>query len=427
MVNKFFRISYRFVLFVISFSIVLLNYPFIIKADTDFIEIPPEQVSAFNFWNKYGFSLWLNNSYFNLENQYEFTTTGSNNYTGDENYFLTNKVPQYTVNTSEGSTTRKLICRDGTTVIPGEDPNNTYCYWGYQSGNNTITTGNYVTGTEKVNEHYETTTGYVRHDETITVNETTTGTITTKEYYRLLYSFPFLSATNTINSDTFNADQELIQYNNKSVIISFLSSNFISNNGLQINYADDSSRPGIVTYTKLVNEKYGNYYKNVYQIDNTSGSTAHYSIKFTGLNNNWKIAPIYLGNLDTMPTNLREISGIETNEVLLLKSLLNTIQNGDNDSEYISDNSTSISNQLGDINGHLSYEENKMNDDFLEASNNIDFYNSNQLTNNSKFISSANWVRNQFNRLVINTPLELLIMYSLTIGVSLLMIGKVRR
>lgn len=48
------------------------------------------------------------------------------------------------------------------------------------------------------------------------------------------------------------------------------------------------------------------------------------------------------------------------------------------------------------------------------------------LLSSSKFIQSANWVTNQFNRLVTGTPFELVITFALVLGIALVFIGKVK-
>lgn len=74
----------------------------------------------------------------------------------------------------------------------------------------------------------------------------------------------------------------------------------------------------------------------------------------------------------------------------------------------------------------FSYEDD-MNDDLNDALSdiNVNFNVGTQL--GSKFLTSASWVRNQFDSITNNTPIGTVLSFSLILGLSLLLIGKAIR
>lgn len=105
-----------------------------------------------------------------------------------------------------------------------------------------------------------------------------------------------------------------------------------------------------------------------------------------------------------------------------------------------------LSSDFAEENGFINYYEsssnlNQTNDQFTSDSNDLitieDTFNNsmnNALQNVSptfnmgqSFLNSANWVSTQFNRIVNNTPFASLITFGLTLGLGLLIIGKVRK
>ena len=88
-------------------------------------------------------------------------------------------------------------------------------------------------------------------------------------------------------------------------------------------------------------------------------------------------------------------------------------------------NLNNSSDELNNSSNQLITQEDVFNDDMNNALQDIDT-NFNIGTNfGSKFISSANWVKTQYDRLTGNTPFGSLISFSLLIGLALLLVGKV--
>lgn len=131
----------------------------------------------------------------------------------------------------------------------------------------------------------------------------------------------------------------------------------------------------------------------------------------------FEIIPIYVGSGRNMPDNIRVMIGIGTREEAL--QILGT-----NESITSSNNATNTNNTLEDTTNNLYSLENTFNDDLDNAFNNITIDNS--LITNNGFINSAQWLSNQFTNIVSPTPINNMIMFSLILGLAMVLIGKVR-
>lgn len=88
------------------------------------------------------------------------------------------------------------------------------------------------------------------------------------------------------------------------------------------------------------------------------------------------------------------------------------------------------SEDLNDINSQFQTDSNSLisiEDSFNNSMNNALQNVSPTFNMNQSFLNSANWVSTQFNRIVNNTPFASLITFGLTLGLGLLIIGKVRK
>lgn len=402
-------------------SLVFLNYPFLfINAEEDNIEIPLDQVNAYRYWQLYGFNLNVKNETSTITNDLSFSTTGTNKYSGDETYDLSTKVPFVNVNYYEGITTAYLQCNKYSNT------DNYYCRWQYNSGGNITQTGDYIEGSQTISQHNELTTGTVTHAETITVSESNTGTITTTEKYNLSYHLPILSATSTTNKSEYTKSQDIAVYIGQTYIVSFMVNKNMTSDPV-IYYSPNSSANVLV---KRLNREYvsGGWYEYTFGFKyNSDNGISNFSVRWPGLNNTYKIIPIYNGEIKTMKDDLKVFCGLETDTNLLLKQLIEVTSNGNKNTQTAINNNTQANNNITDSGTQYHSIENTANNDMNSSLENIDLNAGKGLIKVSKFGTSARWVVRQFNRIVMDTPFELLITYSLTIGLSLLLVGKVRR
>lgn len=164
------------------------------------------------------------------------------------------------------------------------------------------------------------------------------------------------------------------------------------------------------------------------------------------------VMPIWFGSKDTMPDELyaslygninlannyllNDISGrlATTNQLITTNNQLTTITNnlltqiktlfesGNNQSQQAEQNANTQNQDLNNSTSDLENIENTLNNNF---SSNLNSVNTDvNLNNLSGFVYSANYVKNVFNRLTQYEGIELLVTYSLIIGLALLIIGR---
>lgn len=106
---------------------------------------------------------------------------------------------------------------------------------------------------------------------------------------------------------------------------------------------------------------------------------------------------------------------------------LNIIANGNSSSNSSVSGADQINNQASSTFDQEEQLINNAENDLSNKLNNLNIQNqNNNLFGNSKFISSASWVKTQFDRLTTNNAYGYLITFSLVIGISLVIIGKLR-
>lgn len=146
------------------------------------------------------------------------------------------------------------------------------------------------------------------------------------------------------------------------------------------------------------------------------------------VNKTIRVIPVYNGRINTMPDEVRRLvnekSELETAIENQTEQIIYAIQEGNEASETIIDNNLVVQNEFDSVNNTYHTAETELNNNLDSASQNINT--TNNLYSNSKFIASANWVKAQFERIVLNTPFELIIMYSLILGIALIFAGKIR-
>lgn len=197
---------------------------------------------------------------------------------------------------------------------------------------------------------------------------------------------------------------------------------------------------------------------NSYSADVTRialGGFNYYILEFTGSGDGWttfdigvlnglnldSIIPIYYGFKGNMPSDIyamlysnldieRNSKIDRTNELLntnnalttQTNSLLSTLVNGNTSSNNSVSNLDNTNSNLNNaINDYDTIEQTLTND----LTSNLNNINTNfRLNSVTKFSSASNFVKNQFNKFMNIEPFNLLVTYSLTLGLAMLIIGK---
>lgn len=160
----------------------------------------------------------------------------------------------------------------------------------------------------------------------------------------------------------------------------------------------------------------------VYSVDivNNGASAINYNMNYVGPSS--KFMPIYYDypTNDYITTDFALLFGL-SNDLL---DNLDIIANGTLNSNNAVNSSDDIKNDFDDSASDLVSAENSFNASMNSSLENIntDFSFSSNFGN--KFLSSADWVRVQFNNMTNSTPFGSVLGYALLLGIGLLIIGK---
>lgn len=288
----------------------------------------------------------------------------------------------------------------------------------------------------------------------------------------LLHELPLLKGTITQPSSYSGADSVFLN-TGKTFVVALYIQGYVSitNQLLNVYYSDGSSITVQGYFTSFQDDSLilGFSFTN-----NDIGKWATISIPFLD-GKTFPISPIFFGELESASDETLSILRYDTNTESAIKeqtrniqsyitgqtnSIVSTINSQTNTlSGNITNQTESLGNKLNTGNGFLESISNYLNtgnpstssvvydndyatsvfdttssayissesaavDNMENGLQNIST--SSDLLSSSKFIQSANWVTNQFNRLVTGTPFELVITFALVLGIALVFIGKVK-
>lgn len=383
------------------------SVPVFADYDYDTYYIEPWQILSYQYFNNVGF---------NLTN----SISNSNNLA----------VPQ--VRTNTGNTNDRFVCNASGTSYS--------CYYLGSSGN---------TGTFQ----FETTLAHDITEENISIHGA---------------EIPWLSGTYIHDISHVSNNRDIYIPANGSAYISFIStvnpyranSNYQSDANVN-NFAQiwsRNSRTGYSIYNQNSSALPGCYFY-VLRIDNPYNQSDYLSINFPTFTNTTKIVPVYVGSGNDIDDSTKQQLGIVTNTESYLERVANSVENTNlwvqniqsqntstnsylyemrtqsyTTNNYLSSgNSTSQAadyalntenQQLSNTVSQMNSIETEYNSDLNAALGDIDL--TTDLVQHTGFTNAALWVSAQFNRLVIGTPLELVVSFSLITGLALVLIGKVR-
>lgn len=376
--------------------------------DWDSFGVPTYQTGAYAYWYEYG----LSNIAYQEQQDTGFVITTSY---GQHNYNVTREgvlsTEQYTlyVYSTTGARMGKFIgYNEKTTTANGNiaylSSNNTQsycanCYVGFETDPNDI-----IRLTEA--QHNSTTSG----------NDTYVN--------RLQYVVPSLKGVYS-HPTTYNNRYKGIAYRNDEYVISFMSNLKLQYKTPSLQMISDRDISDL-TLSQVNQTNIGNWDLRTYKVVNNGNSALPFDWYISNFNNqNVEIIPIYQGSVSQMPADLYQLAYgkkyiYETHD----NELIQIMANGNNSSQQSVDDADNINNELTNSDNEYSTLENQFSSDLNTNLNNID--NSLNLNNNSSFIASANYVKDRFNRFTNNMPaINLVITFSLLVGLTTLLIGKV--
>lgn len=132
------------------------------------------------------------------------------------------------------------------------------------------------------------------------------------------------------------------------------------------------------------------------------------------------VLPLYFGYTISMPESVYSIFNAPRGQLVYMI--------GDSSSDSAGSNIDNKSDALSSAASSLNSIESQYLTNMNLQMNNIDFTGEGvALINNGNFLTSANWVRTQFNRMTSNNVFGTMIYFSLVLGLSLLVLGKLRK
>lgn len=216
-----------------------------------------------------------------------------------------------------------------------------------------------------------------------------------------------------------------ITFNNYGInVYSFLGSNDIrilpySTSSSNIWYYSSWNHKWQHEYTS---DSYGGKTRVTFKIDKNGTYKWHFN---RGQSSTLSIIPLGCWSDGSIDDNGRALIGMETSAELLEETnkLLTSIASSTPESKKVTDANDKLTNDLNTNYDKLDSSTKGFKDDF---SKNIDSIKP-STADFSKLSASANWVKTTFDNIVMsNSNLNLLLMISLTVGIALLLIGKVR-
>ena len=281
------------------------------------------------------------------------------------------------------------------------------------------TTNNAVSGTQTYSCYFSDRQNAVSNSQSITIklNENTdiTGSITEKEYdsIRLRLKLPFLIEGNYVKDSSWNWDNSILARDDNPTYMIFYTRSTILNANRTVNFYNYSSSQGTPNYSWDA-EIFGHLYLNVIKI--SANSPTRTVPAFNGITDQ-EILPVYYGYENSMPDEVAY-------SIRIRKPIGYYFDKGNNNTSSIVNNATDSKNEVNDKITSFDSLENNSVSNMNTNINNLNL--TSDILSNSKFLTSANWVKVQFDRMTVNTPIGSVLSFSLILGISLIFLGKIR-
>ncbi len=243
-------------------------------------------------------------------------------------------------------------------------------------------------------------------------------TISERVFLYKNYIFPNLKGVTSQVNNKYNA-YDSVFVDSSGYIMAFYSKTYISSTAMDVYYSNGTNAKG--QYHRMSND-YGAYGLYWFFIPYVTGLA---TCNFPGMNGNtMDIIPLYNGTLNGCPTEIRELLNIDSKEVEAIKNLSDVFVNGNSSSQSIvndaSNKRSTLNSNINSIHNTDVIADNNFNSALNSIDTNINF------NSNTKFINAMTWISQQFTLLVIDTPFEFLITFSLVLGIALTLLGKLR-
>lgn len=229
-----------------------------------------------------------------------------------------------------------------------------------------------------------------------------------------IYDIPVLNRTTVINPDT--SIGQIQTRTSNPYVLAFLSTSLTTSPSQFPYLKDTNNEPIDNTVTKIGSVYRSGYYFYAFEFSYLENSSRYY----IDLNLNWRnVIPLYCGTKNNMSDKLyRYIYGSDrTNEL---------IDQGTTQSQNAGQNLNNQTNDFTDASDDLHNFEIDMKENMDDALEDIDVDNAFNFWSTTGPLNSMNWVKLQFDKLIQYDPIKKTLIFSLTLGLALTILGKLR-
>lgn len=372
-----------------------------VSAEGDIYYPPESSYGAYQYFFQMGYNHLMLTSNDNVTYNVSLDQTGtiSGSESGSEH-------TTGTINSNGSSTlgAKYMTC----TTNNGTSASQTYsCYFSNRS--------NAVSNSQSINIGFnENTYTSVNNTITLTPNTDITGTLksnTTDKFYTYL---PWLTGTYTHESsynwqNSFWISSQYDIYNDIYLIV--YTRQRVRYGGVAVYKQNDNFQ---IT-TDLYDDALNGMFRTILHFHCTEGA-GNFTFDIAGLQN-YDVLPIFLGYFVRMPDDVALSAGLRRTPAQLL-------QDGNSDTPSVVNSSNTAKDNLDDKIGTFDSIENNSVSDMTNNINNLNVVP--DILSNSKFLNSAQWVKVQFDRMTVNTPIGSVLSFSLILGITLIFLGKIR-
>lgn len=236
-----------------------------------------------------------------------------------------------------------------------------------------------------------------------------------------VYDLPWLKGS-YVHPNSYSSNNNIMIYRNYKYYLVFYSSKNLYQNGIIQNLLNYYVRSGYEANINVEKSGFnGNgiyYYVVTFSANNYTNSTesTYITIDFPAIDGDTKIIPMYYGNGSDLTDDQKSMFSIVTN-------LENTIISGTSGSQYTESNVSNSNSTLRNRVNSLENYESTFNSNLNSSLNLITLPDVNGVV---KFGNAARWVSTQYTRIANDQRINFPLIFCLTLGLALTILGRIR-
>lgn len=393
------------------------------------VDIPTYSYNAFQYWFNNGYKRFsvpkddMGNPLFNssgisaMQSINVSSTQANSTYTESESYNLNGNISE---------NVRGSLYAQASTGTGGTINYNITTGAGSAVGNLPITGTESITGTSSASGTI------VNGNITSSGNTSIVGMSESQITY--IYNLPWLEGS-YVHSNSFVRDKSVYVNGAYDTYVSFYASKniFVGNNNATLaglaNYTLDPNLPADISATRVNYAGTTSYFctLRIHAVINNNQGYTLLTLDFPGIDANTKIIPLYVGNGVDLTDDQKSMFQIATNLETTIINESNESQtlltSGDNTSKgaenHVNNSNNSLNNKVSTLEGY----ESTFNSNLNSSLSNISLPNVNGVV---KFGNAARWVSTQYTRIANDQRINFPLIFCLTLGLALTILGRIR-